>query len=121
MTGSLYKRLGGYDAIAAVADDLLARLMADDQLGRFWKNRGLDGVRREKQLLVNFLCASAGGPLHYVGRDMKTSHTGMGINESDWQVFLGHVEATLATFEVPAAERAEVLAFIGGNKSDIVE
>src|SRR3954470_7536386 len=121
MTDSLYKRLGGYDAIAAVADDLLARLTADDQLGRFWKNRGLDGVRREKQLLVDFLYASAGGPLYYTGRDMQVSHKGMGINESDWQVFLGHVEASLATFEVPAAERGEVLAFVGSTKPDIVE
>ena len=121
MTDSLYKRLGGYDAIGAVADDLLARLTADEQLGRFWKHRGADGVRREKQLLIDYLCACAGGPLYYTGRDMKTSHRGMGISESDWQVFLGHVEATLATFEVPAAERAEVLGFVGGLKADIVE
>jgi hemoglobin len=121
MTESLYKRWGGYDAITSVADDLLARLTADEQLGRFWKNRGADGVRREKQLLIDFLCASAGGPLYYTGRDMKISHKGMGISESDWQVFLGHVETSLATFEVPAAERAEVLAFVGGTKSDIVE
>ena len=61
MADTLYARLGGYDAIAAVADDLLARLQADEQLGRFWKNRGEDGIRREKQLLIDFLCASAGG------------------------------------------------------------
>ena len=67
MTDTLYARLGGYDAIAAVADDLLVRLVADAQLGRFWQNRAEDSVRREKQLLINFLCASAGGPLYYVG------------------------------------------------------
>jgi len=32
----LYHRLGGYDAVVAVVDDLLARLKADAQLGRFW-------------------------------------------------------------------------------------
>jgi hemoglobin len=121
MAGTLYKRLGGYDAIAAVADDLLARLRADAQLARFWQNRAEDSVRREKQLLVDFLCASSGGPLHYVGRDMKTSHGGMGISESDWQAFLVHLEATLAQFEVPAAERADVLGFVNSTKSDIVE
>ena len=52
---TLYARLGGYDAIAAVADNLLQHLIADAQLGRFWQNRGEDGVRREKQLLVDFL------------------------------------------------------------------
>ena len=121
MADTLYARLGGYDAIAAVADDLLSRLTADGQLGRFWKNRGEDGVRRERQLLVDFLCASAGGPLYYVGRDMKTSHRGMGISESDWQIFRRHLEGTLDHFRVPANERAEVLAFIDSTKSDIVE
>ena len=83
MADTLYKRLGGYDAIAAVADNLLPRLTADSQLGRFWQHRGEDGVRREKQLLIDFLCASAGGPLYYVGREMKLSHRGLGINGKD--------------------------------------
>src|SRR5712672_1897431 len=112
MADTLYKRLGGYDAIAAVADNLLPRLTADAQLGRFWQHRGEDGVRREKQLLINFLCASAGGPMYYTGRDMKISHRGLGISESDWQAFLDHVETTLTTFEGPAPERTEVLAFV---------
>jgi hemoglobin len=121
MPDTLYKRLGGYDAIAAVCDDLLPRLMGDAQLARFWQNRAQDSIRREKQLLVDFLCSCSGGPLYYVGRDMKTSHRGMGINESDWQRFIGHLETTLDTFEVPAAERAEVLGFIDSTKADIVE
>jgi hemoglobin len=66
-------------------------------------------MRREKQLLIDHLCASAGGPLLYVGRDMKTSHKGMNIDEGDWRAFIGHVEATLGSFKVPAAEHAEVL------------
>src|SRR3981081_234727 len=92
---TLYGRLGGYDAIVAVVDDLLARLKADAQLGRFWQHRGEDGVLRERQLLINFLCSSAGGPLMYVGRDMTTAHKGMGISESDWQGFIGAVAGKL--------------------------
>ena len=118
---TLYHRLGGYDAIVSVVDDLLARLKADAQLGRFWQHRGEDGVLRERQLLINFLCSSAGGPLMYVGRDMTTAHKGMGISESDWQTFIGHVYDTLSTFEVPDDERTSVLGFIGGLKADIVE
>src|SRR5262245_9637907 len=117
MSDTLYSRLGGYDAIAAVSDDLLPRLMADAQLGRFWQNRGVDSLRREKQLLIDFQCASSGGPLYYVGRDMKTTHRGMGISESDWQRFISHLEATLDKFEVPAAERAAVLGFIDSTKA----
>ena len=89
---TLYERLGGYDAIAAVANDLLPRLQTDPQLGRFWAQRGEDGVKREKQLLIDFLCASAGGPVYYRGRDMALCHRGMRISESDWNVFLGHMQ-----------------------------
>ena len=120
-TNTLYERLGGYDAVAAVASDLLPRLQEDARLARFWQNRGEDGVRREKQLLIDFLCASAGGPLYYTGRDMKTSHRGMKISESDWAAFLGHLNATLEAFKVPQAERDEVVAFVQSTKRDIVE
>ena len=118
---TLYSRLGGFDAISAVADDLLQRLRTDAQLGRFWQHRGEDGVRREKQLLIDFLCASAGGPLYYRGRDMAISHRGMRIGESDWTIFLNHLNATLDSFAVPERERSEVLAFVETTKQDIVE
>ena len=121
MSTTLYERLGGYDAVAAVADALLQRLRADSQLGRFWENRGEDGIAREKQLLIDFLCASAGGPLLYTGRDMVTSHRGMGITGSDWEVFIGHVEATLQQFELPTTEFEDVLGFIQSTREEIVD
>jgi hemoglobin len=118
---TLYERLGGYDAIAAVANDLLPRLRSDPQLGRFWAHRGEDGVMREKLLLIDFLCASAGGPVYYHGRDMALTHRGMRISESDWSVFLGHAAATLAKFQVPEAEKSEVVTFVQSLKKECVE
>jgi len=118
---SLYERLGGYDAITAVVNDLLPRLKADKLLGRFWQNRGDDGAAREKQLLIDFLCSSAGGPLYYAGRDMKLSHKGMKISPTDWTAFMGHVHATLDHFAVPATERGQVVGFVESLKPEIVE
>jgi hemoglobin len=118
---TLYERLGGYDAIASVANDLLPRMQADAQLARFYQHRGEDGLRRSRQLLIDFLCSSAGGPLYYTGRDMKITHKGMKISESDWSAFLGHLNATLDALQVPHAERVEVVALMQSTKSDIVE
>jgi hemoglobin len=118
---SLYARLGGYDAIAAVCGDLLPRLQGDGLLGRFWQNRGDDGIAREKQLLIDFLCAQSGGPMVYTGRDMKLSHVGMKISVADWDAFIGHLEATLDKFSLPDAERNDVLGFIDTTRADIVE
>jgi len=120
-TKTLYERLGGYDAIAAVVDDLLPRLENDAQLGRFWANRSNDGIAREKQLLVDYLCTSAGGPMLYTGRDMPTSHKGMGISSTDWDIFIGHLKATLANFQVPQQEQDDVLGFIDSTRDGIVE
>jgi hemoglobin len=118
---SLYERLGGYDAICAVTNDLLDRMANDPQLGRFWQHRSTDGVKRERQLIVDFLVASTGGPLYYAGRDMTLSHKGMRISESDWALFLQHGDATLKKFNVPQAEYDEVVAFLQSTKADIVE
>ncbi|MDX1489354.1 MAG: group 1 truncated hemoglobin [Acidiferrobacterales bacterium] len=117
---SLYERLGGYDAIAAVTNALLQRLKSDDKLRRYWDHRGDDGVERETQLVIDFLANAAGGPMYYTGRDMKTAHQGMNVDEEDWQRLVGHVSATLNSFNVPERETGEVLAFIESTKSDIV-
>ena len=119
---SLYARLGGYDAIAAVVDSLLDRLHRDPQLGRYWTSpRSVDTNRRERQLAVDFIAAAAGGPTFYLGRDMKTSHAGMGITTSDYQVLVRHTVATLDSFKVPDREKAEVLAFLSTLESEIVQ
>ena len=120
-TKTLYARLGGYDAITAVANNLVSRAMSDARLGRFWANVGEDRVRREIQLLIDFLCHSAGGPMLYTGRDMKISHKGMRITEEDCAALLLHVNATLDHFQVPAAEKDAVVGFIQSTKGDIVE
>src|SRR5260370_19633024 len=102
---SLSARLGGYDAIAAVSENLVGRLMADQRLGRFWAHRSEDGLKRELQLLVNFLCNVTGGPLVYTGRDMKTSHKGMPIDEQDWPAVVRHLQSTLEHFGLTRAYR----------------
>jgi len=56
---SLYSRLGGYDSIAAMVDDLLPRLRSDELLGRFWVSpRSVDTHNRERQLAVDFIAAA---------------------------------------------------------------
>lgn len=118
---TLYERLGGYDGIAAVANDLLPRMQVDAELGRFYLHRGEDGLKRSRQLLIDFLCWSAGGPVYYAGRNMKITHKGMKINESDWSAFLGYLDETLDACKVGQPERSEVVALMQGTKADIVE
>jgi hemoglobin len=118
---TLYKRVGGYDALAAVTDDFLARLVADPQFTKFFVGHGSDSIKRIRQLIVDELCAATGGPCMYIGRDMKTSHAGLGITGKDWDASVKHLVATLDKFNVPAKEKDDVLALVSTLKKDIVE
>lgn len=118
---SLYKRLGGYDAIAAVTDDFIGRLAADPEIKPFFAGHATDSLNRIRQHVVDQLCAATGGPCVYTGRDMKTSHAGLGITEKNWLSGVNHLVATLDRFKVPAKEKDEVLASVSALKKDIVE
>ena len=117
---SLYKRLGGYDALAAVTDDFIGRLASDPQLGRFFTGLSTDSKKRVRQHVIDFLCSATGGPCLYLGRDMKTAHTGLNITEEDWNSSVKALVATLDKFKVPEREKGEVLGAISGLKGDIV-
>ena len=118
---TLSKRLGGYDAIAAVSDDFLARLAADAQFARCFGGHSTDSMQRLRQNVVDQLCAATDGPCVYTGRDMKTSHAGLGITGKDWDVSVKALVATLDKFNVPPKAKDAVLAAISGLRKDIVE
>ena len=120
-TPSLYKRLGGYDALAAVTDDFIGRLVADPQQARFFAGHGADSKLRIRQLIVDQLCMATGGPCVYIGRDMKTAHKGLGITEADWTSAVNHLVASLDKFKVPQKEKDELLGIASSLKKDIVE
>ena len=83
---TLYKLLGAYDAIAAVTDDFLGRLSTDPAFARFFSGHSADSLKKLRQHVVDQLCAATGGPCVYMGRDMKTTHAGLGITEKDWDI-----------------------------------
>ena len=107
--------------MAAVSDDFLGRLAADPQFARFFGGHATDSMKKLRQHVVDLLCMSTGGPCVYTGRDMKTSHTGLGIMGRDWYASIRHLNGTFDKFAVPAKERDEVLAALGPLKKDIVE
>lgn len=118
---SLYKRLGGYDVIAAVIDDLFAAMRADPAFARFGAGRSFDSHNRARQLLVDQICQLSGGPCVYIGRDMTTSHAGLRITAAEWAGNMTHAETALLAHDVADAERAEFLGLFERYRDDIVE
>jgi len=118
---TLYRRLGGYDVIAAVIDEFLSRFRSDPRLARFGTGRSVDSHQRTRQLLVDQICWLAGGPCQYIGRDMKIAHAGLGITEAEWQTSIEYASAALEKCSMALKEKEEFLAIFQKYKGDIVE
>jgi hemoglobin len=118
---TLYARVGGYDALAAVVDDFITRLATDKRFEKFFTGFSDDSKKRLRQHILDQFCAAAGGPCVYTGREMRTSHKGLAITEADWDVAARHLVAALDKFKVPETEKNELLAFVVAQKKDIVE
>jgi hemoglobin len=117
---TLYRRLGGYDAIAAVTDSFLARIQGDTAISIFFAGLDPTQVNRVRQMVVDQLCAASGGPCRYVGRSMKEAHATLNISSDAFDKFIAHLEATLISFKVGERERAEVLGTLRSLKGDVV-
>ena len=117
---ALYDRLGRYDGISNIVDGYLKGIRSDPQFARF-SGRGADSLRRAKQLLKDQLCALTGGPCTYIGRDMKTAHSGLGITANEWAVNMKYMAAALDSAKIGSKEKTEFLAIIDSLKPAIVE
>jgi hemoglobin len=118
MAQSLCDRLGGKDAIVAVVDDFVARCAGDDRINAKF---GRTDIPRLKKMLVDQVCEATGGPCTYTGRDMKETHTGMGVTKGEFESLVEDLVATLDQFNVPKPEQQELLGLLGPMQTDIVE
>jgi hemoglobin len=115
---SLYERLGGQKAIVAVVDDFVGNVAADKRINGFFARTD---VPRLKRLLAEQICAGTGGPCAYTGRDMKSTHAGMGVQQVHFNALAEDLVKTLNKFNVPEKEQKELLAILGPMSKDIVE
>ncbi|HEY4037955.1 MAG TPA: group 1 truncated hemoglobin [Burkholderiaceae bacterium] len=114
---SLYDRLGGKPAITAVVDDFISNVASDPKINARFANANIAHL---KQLLVEQICAGAGGPCAYSGRDMETAHRGMNIRDEEFDALVGDLVKSLDKFKVPNQEKGELLALLGPAKPQIV-
>jgi len=120
---TLYERLGGVYAIAAVVEDFIDRIMDDPRLNANPKvNEAHHRVSRAgfKYLVTEQVCQATGGPQRYTGKSMYDSHVHLEITEGEWQAFLDDFKQTLDKFKVPTAEQGALFAIVDSTKKDIV-
>jgi hemoglobin len=103
---TLYDRLGGRDAIAAVVDRFYERVLADERLAHFFEDVDM---RRQRAHQTQFLSAVTGGPVEYTGQDMERAHEDLRITGSHFDAIGTHLERTLDEFDVDPDAREETI------------
>jgi hemoglobin len=120
---SLYERLGGKKAIAAVVDEFIGRVAADNRINAYFAKTAADKKRLKtfKGNLIDQICMASGGPCKYKGKDMKAAHMGMGISTGDFNALVEDLVGALDKFQVGQHEKDQLLGALGPMQGDIVE
>jgi hemoglobin len=116
----LYQRLGGREGIALVVGDFVANMAGDARVNARFKDMKAPEIEKLKSHLADQICDASGGPCAYLGRDMKTAHTGMGVSETEWNATVENLVKALDKRNVPVKEKSELLGLLGPMKGDIV-
>ena len=119
---TLYARMGGYDGIARFVDTAFPRVAAHPQLRRFFQGHSRDSQMRQRQRIVDILCAATGGPCLYTGAPMPSVHRGLGITADDWRVFMQIISTALDDLKVPDKARRDFIELFERRfRAEVVE
>lgn len=107
----------GREGIQRIANRTIDLALADPQLGPIF--RPFDMIRLRRTLNEHF-CYLLGGGCTYTGRDMATSHAGMGVQTRDFNLLVRHLRTAMAEEDVPFAMQNRFLAVLAPMHRDVV-
>jgi hemoglobin len=133
---SLYDRLGGVFAIAAVVDRFSDALIENPVVGqessnpalREWHTNNLGRLPGLKFMRTLWVCNVSGGPFEYSATKpgstilgLEEAHRQFRISPAEFDEVAAELARTLDAFEIPAREKDEVLAAFAAHKDEVTE
>jgi hemoglobin len=115
---ALWKSFHGSDGVSRIVDDLVARNQNDPRVSDIFRNQ--DTVRLRRTLKEQF-CYILNGGCHYTGRDMKTAHQNMGLQQADMGALVENLRASMRQEGVAFAAQNQLLAKLASMQRDVVQ
>jgi len=131
---SLYERLGGVFAIAAVVDHFSDAIVKNPIVGqksknpqlREWHTKSLARLPGLKFMRTLWVCNISGGPFQYTATKpgatvlgLEEAHRNLRISPAEFDEVAAELGRTLDFFKVPSREKAEVLAAFAAHKNEV--
>ena len=133
---SLYERLGGVFAVAAVVDHFSDAIVKNPLVGqaspnpqlRQWHTEQLGRLPGLKFMRTLWVCNVAGGPFEYTpvrpGHDvlgLENAHRDLRISPAEFDEVAAELARTLDRFNVPQPEKDMVLGAFAAHKGEVTE
>jgi len=115
---SVFDRIGGSAAVAAVVDEFYTRVTSDPSLQGYFAGTDMDRLKAHQRA---FVATALGGPQEYRGRSMAEAHAGLGVTAEHFDAVVGHLAATMEDLGVPAETIAAIAETLAPLKEQIVE
>ncbi len=132
---SLYERLGGVFAIAAVVDHFSDAVVKNSIVGensknprlRKWHTKNLGRLPGLKFMRTLWVCDVSGGPFQYEATKpgatqlgLEEAHRDLKISPAEFDEVAAELGRTLDAVKVPSREKAEVLAAFAAHKDEVI-
>jgi hemoglobin len=133
---TLYERLGGAFAIAAVIEHFSDAVVKNQIVGqksenpalREWHTKNLGRLPGLKFMRTLWVCNVSGGPFQYTATKpgstpigLEVAHHDLKISPAQFDEVAAELGRTLAAFEVPSAETKEVLGAFAAHKGEVTD
>jgi hemoglobin len=131
---SLYERLGGVFAIAAVVDHFSDAVVKNPIVGqhsknpqlREWHTKNLGRLPGLKFMRTLWVCNVSGGPFQFTATKpgatplgLEEAHRNLRISPAEFDEVAAELGRTLGFFKVPKREKGEVLAAFAAHKDEV--
>lgn len=115
---SLFKRLGGYEAINAAVDRFYAKVLADERVRSVFTGVDMDAQNRKQR---RFLAHVFGGPAPWDGKELRHVHRHMNLTDEHFTAVAGHLHDTLVELGIAPELVAEVMVIAGSTRDDVLD
>ena len=131
---SLYERLGGVFAIAAVVDHFSDAVVKNPVVGqesknpqlREWHTKNLERLPGLKFMRTLWVCDVSGGPFKFQATKpgatplgLEEAHRALRISPAEFDEVAAELGRSLDHFKVPQREKDEVLAAFAAHKDEV--
>jgi len=115
---TLFERIGGEAKLRAVVDDFMVVMESDDRINFTFAETDL---AKFKQLLFEQICALTQGPCRYTGRDMRTAHAKLNIDDAMFNALAEDLYVAFERQHVPYRLQNKVVALLAPMQRDVVK